>query len=58
MSPVSGLYLERAEEISSSLAAGCESPLREKAHASGYNLILKIEELNLQLDKPEFSYST
>jgi hypothetical protein len=36
MSPVSGLYFERAEEISSSLAAGNESPLREKAHASGY----------------------
>ena len=36
MSSVSGLYLERAVEISSSLTVGCESPLREKAHASGY----------------------
>ena len=39
MSPASGLYLERAIEISSSLTAGCESPLLEKAHASGYKRI-------------------
>ena len=39
MSPVSELYLERDEEISSSLAVGCKSLLREKAHASGYIMI-------------------